>query len=194
LSLSKWRIRLQQHVSCSILSEESTEVVDCGCGIGYGVALASGSRGRFVVGVDASGIALQHAKNRVAQMGVQNATSLIRCDVASLPFRPDSFDAAFCVLVIDAFQSIEHVLDEISGVVKHGGQLIIADLDPATLSMATVGKVVQYLDKRSGHPYTLHPAAEVGGALSQLGFAPITKQRRHFGISPPIYVVAAKKT
>ena len=175
-------------------SEESTKVLDCGCGIGYGVAFAGGSPRRFVVGVDASRIALQHAKNRVRQVGVQNATSLIRCDVASLPFRPDSFDAAFCVLVIDAFQSIEHVLDEISGVVKHGGQLIIADLDPATLSMATVGKVVQYLDKRSGHPYTLHKAAEVGGALSQLGFAPVTKQRRHFGISPPIYVVAAKKT
>jgi ubiquinone/menaquinone biosynthesis C-methylase UbiE len=194
LSLSKWRVRLQEYVVDAILPKESTQVLDCGCGVGYGVVFAARSQGRSVVGVDASKTAIQHATTSVRQMDAQKAVDLIRCDVLSLPLRSSLFDAAFCVLLIDAFQDLERPLNEIANVVKHGGKLIVADLDPATLSMITVGKIIQYLDRKSGHPYKLRKSTEIGKELSKLGFTQITEQRKHFGFSPPIYIVAAKKT
>jgi ubiquinone/menaquinone biosynthesis C-methylase UbiE len=194
LSLSKWRVRLQEHLVNSTLSKESSPVLDCGCGIGYGVAFAAKSQGRSVVGVDASKTAVQRAKEKVRQMDVQRAVDVIVCDVLSLPLRSDLFNAAFCVLLIDAFQNLERPLNEIANVVEHGGKLIVADLDPATLSMITIGKIFQYLDRRSGHPYRLHKSAEVREELSKLGFTQMTEQRKHFGFSPPIYIVAATKT
>jgi ubiquinone/menaquinone biosynthesis C-methylase UbiE len=178
----------------AILPKESIQILDCGCGVGYGLVLAAKSRGRSVVGVDSSKIAIQHASARVRQMDAQKAVNLIRCDVLSLPLRSGLFDAAFCVLLIDAFRNLEQPLSEIAYVVKHDRKLIVADLDPATLSMITVGKIIQYLDRKSGHPYKLHKSTEIGRGLSKLGFTQITKQRKHFGLSPPIYIVTAKKT
>jgi ubiquinone/menaquinone biosynthesis C-methylase UbiE len=193
VSLSKWRVRLQEYVVDAVLPKESTQVLDCGCGVGYGVVFAARSQGRSVVGVDASKTAIQHAIARVRQMDVQKAVDLIRCDVLSLPLRPGLFDAAFCVLLIDAFQDMERPFNEITNMVKHGGQLIVADLDPATLSMMTIGKIIRYLDRKSGHPYKLRKSTEIGEELSKLGFTKITGQRKHFGFSPPIYIVTAEK-
>lgn len=194
MSLSKWRVRLQEYVVDMILPKDSVQILDCGCGVGCGVVLAAKSRGRSVVGIDSSKTAIQRATARVRQMDAQEAVDLIRCDVLSLPLRSGLFDAAFCVLLIDAFRNLERPLNEIASVIKHGGKLIVADLDPATLSMITVGKIIQYLDGKSGHPYNLHKSTEIGKDLSKLGFTQITKQRKHFGLSPPIYVVTAKKT
>jgi ubiquinone/menaquinone biosynthesis C-methylase UbiE len=177
-----------------ILPKESTLVLDCGCGVGYGVVFAAKAQGRSVVGIDTSKTAIEHAWERVRQMDVQRAADIMRCDVLSPPLRSDLFDAAFCVLLIDAFQNLERPLNEIAKVVKHGGKLIVADLDPATLSMITIGKILQCLDRRSGHPYKLHNSTEIRKELSKLGFSQIMEQRKHFGLSPPIYIVVATKT
>jgi ubiquinone/menaquinone biosynthesis C-methylase UbiE len=192
--MSKWRVRLQEHVVNFMLPKESTTVLDCGCGVGYGVVSAAKAQGRSVVGIDTSRAATGRARERVRQMDVQRAVDVIRCDVPSLSLRSDLFDAAFCVLLIDVFQNLERPLNGIANVVKHGGKLIVADLDPATLSMITIGKILQYLDRRSGHPYKLHKSTEIREELSKLGFTQITEQRKHFGFSPPIYIVAATKT
>jgi ubiquinone/menaquinone biosynthesis C-methylase UbiE len=178
----------------SILSKESIHVLDCGCGVGYGVVFVAKSQRRSVVGVDVSKTAIQRATARVRQMDVEKAADLIRCDVLSLPLRPDLFDAAFCVLLIDAFQDLKRPLNEVANVVKHGGKLIVADLDPAALSMITIGKFIQYLDRKSGHPYKLHKSSEIEKELSRLGFTQITIQRKHFGFSPPTYIMAARRT
>jgi hypothetical protein len=51
------------------------------------------------------------------------------------------------------FQDPERPLKEIVEVLEHKGKLIIVDLDSTAFSMMTLGKIMQFWDKRSGHPY-----------------------------------------
>jgi ubiquinone/menaquinone biosynthesis C-methylase UbiE len=192
-TLPEWRILVQKYVVDSILARESTEVLDCGCGVGYGVVFAATPNRNMIVGVDISEIALHNALARARQMKVQNVVHFIRCKLPTLPIRPDSFDVILCVLLIDAFQSLEPLLKDINYALREGGKIIIADLDPTALSMRTIGKIVQFLDKRSGHPYNLHKPSDLEKTLREHAFIHVTRRRKHFGLRP-MYIVEAEKT
>jgi SAM-dependent methyltransferase len=80
---------------------DGAEVLDAGCGAGYGAAfLAAGALS--VVGVDRSSEALAYARANYATPNV----SFVLGDVLSLPFADASFD------VVCAFETIEHLDDQ----------------------------------------------------------------------------------
>lgn len=104
------------------------DVLDLGCGSGYGSALlAEGAKS--VVGVDVSAAAIDYARDRHSRSNI--AYRQISPD-APLPFENASFDSVVC------FQVIEHVrndcwfVSEIARVLKPGGIAIIATPDRST--------------------------------------------------------------
>lgn len=76
------------------------DVLDAGCGVGYGTAhLAEAAR--RVVGVDVAADAIAYARAHYAAPNVD----FVQADVLSLPFEDESFD------VVCSFETIEHVRD-----------------------------------------------------------------------------------
>jgi SAM-dependent methyltransferase len=97
------------------------DVLDAGCGVGYGTAFLAEQAGR-VVGVDLSEQAIAYARGRYALANVEFVVG----DVAALPLSDDSFDA------VCAFETIEHLpepvcfLREVKRVLRPGGVFVVS--------------------------------------------------------------------
>lgn len=76
------------------------DVLDAGCGVGYGSAYLA-ETARRVVGVDIDADAIDYARERYAARNVE----FVHADVTALPLADASFDVA-C-----SFEAIEHVRD-----------------------------------------------------------------------------------
>lgn len=103
---------------------EDAEVLDAGCGLGYGTASLAAAGARRAVGVDLSSGALGRA--REAAPGVE----FVEGDLLDLPFEDASFDLAVC------FEAIEHVSDpaavmaELRRVLRDDGVAVISSPNP----------------------------------------------------------------
>jgi O-antigen biosynthesis protein len=97
------------------------EVLDAGCGVGYGTAHLASVALR-VVGVDVSADAIEHARARYAAPN----TEFVQGDALELPFEDESFD------VVCSFETIEHVRDaealvaELRRVLRRGGTCVLS--------------------------------------------------------------------
>ena len=104
------------------------EVLDYGCGSGYGCAEITAGAAR-VLGVDVSGEAVERARAEFGGPGLEFAP--IEAE-RPLPFADASFDTVL------SFQVIEHVrdpalyLDEARRVLRPGGHLVLATPDRRT--------------------------------------------------------------
>lgn len=97
------------------------EVLDAGCGVGYGTAFLADAAHRAVGGdVDESSIA--YARERYARSN----TDFVVLDATAMPFPDGSFD------VVCSFETIEHVTDpavfvmEAARVLRPGGTFILS--------------------------------------------------------------------
>ncbi|HXA55428.1 MAG TPA: class I SAM-dependent methyltransferase, partial [Solirubrobacteraceae bacterium] len=81
----------------------------------------------LAVGADASAAMLAYA----ARTATAPNTAYVRCDAATLPFRPESFDAICCFGALHLFAQPLQALDEIVRVLAPGGRvaLLAARLD-----------------------------------------------------------------
>jgi SAM-dependent methyltransferase len=79
---------------------EDREVLDLGCGVGYGTAFLAASA-RRVVGADVDESAIAYARERYSRPSVEFRV----LDATSVPFEDGSFDA------VCSFETIEHVSD-----------------------------------------------------------------------------------
>jgi len=97
------------------------DVLDAGCGVGYGTAFLA-TAARRAVGIDRSDEAIAYARRRYA---VPNVEFLVG-DLVALPAGEDSFD------VVCAFEAIEHLADperfvaEADRVLRSGGTLFVS--------------------------------------------------------------------
>lgn len=98
------------------------EVLDAGCGVGYGTAFIA-PHARRVVGVDRSEEALTVARAHYTRPNAQ----FVRADVLELPFDAASFDT------VCAFETIEH-LDDPGRFVREAARVLRPD---ATLLVST---------------------------------------------------------
>jgi SAM-dependent methyltransferase len=97
------------------------EVLDAGCGVGYGTAFLA-ERARRVVGVDLSEDAIAYARRRYARPNVEFEVA----DLLALPVPDEAFDVVCC------FETIEHLSDqaafvgEMRRVLRPGGAFLVS--------------------------------------------------------------------
>ncbi len=94
------------------------DVLDAGCGLGYGTRLLAEQDPSRVVGVDVSADALERATDE----GIET----VRADVRDLPFEADTFDVVVCFEVIEHVEGPERVVSELERVLRPGGILLIS--------------------------------------------------------------------
>lgn len=108
---------------------DSGQILDVGCGLGYGVAkLAHTSR--LVVGVDLSLEAVTGAHARYNRPGL----GFVRMDAQQLGFRAGSFDAVLCLEAIEHLVEPERHLEEVTRVLRSKGIYIVSTPQPSHVS------------------------------------------------------------
>jgi len=137
------------------------EVLDAGCGVGYGTEMLAEAGASRVVGLDVSPEAVEDAVFRAGAIGQFEVG-----DLEKMPFAPRSFDVVVC------FEAIEHVnrgelaLDELRRVLRRDGLLILSSPNRHV-----------YLP---GNPYHVHEytPSELHAALTQR-FRHVALYRQH---------------
>jgi SAM-dependent methyltransferase len=98
------------------------EVLDAGCGTGYGSDILAAAGARRVVGIDVSEEAIAEARLRSEEDPVE----LMVASLHELPFAEDSFDLAVCFEVIEHIDRRDQALLELRRVLRPGGVLAIS--------------------------------------------------------------------
>jgi SAM-dependent methyltransferase len=104
------------------------DVLDLGCGSGYGSAMLAEAAAR-VVGVDVSAAAVEHARTRFSR---GNTTYRQISPDGGLPFEDREFDCVVCFQVIEHVKDDRRFVSEIARVLRPGGVAILATPDRST--------------------------------------------------------------
>ncbi len=94
-------------------------------GVGTGISLPLYSRTCRLCGVDISEPMLRKARDRVAELGLDNIEGLWVMDAEHLSFPDDSFDVVVAQYVITTVPNPEATLDEFARVLKPGGEIVL---------------------------------------------------------------------
>jgi SAM-dependent methyltransferase len=100
---------------------ENAEVLDAGCGVGYGCAILAAGGARRVVGLDRSPEAILNARERAGDVA-----EFVLGDLGQLPFEDDAFDLVTCFEAIEHVVDPERTLDELRRVLRPEGVLLIS--------------------------------------------------------------------
>ncbi|MFC0203439.1 methyltransferase domain-containing protein [Novosphingobium soli] len=118
----------QEHVARYAFAAQlaaDADVLDVGCGVGYGSQWLGKAGARSVLGFDISADAIDHARmnyfHPAVSFKVQDATAI----------EPgDGYDLVTCFELIEHIEEQEHVLDLIKGALREGGVLAISTPRP----------------------------------------------------------------
>jgi SAM-dependent methyltransferase len=97
------------------------DVLDAGCGVGYGSAHLA-RVARKVVGVDVAEDAVAYAREHFAMPNVE----FVQADVVALPFEDDSFDVACSFETIEHVRNPEALVGELRRVLRAGGTCVLS--------------------------------------------------------------------
>jgi glycosyltransferase involved in cell wall biosynthesis len=107
---------------------ECDSVLDLGCGTAaHSMRLAR--LGSDVIGVDVSGAALERAREKVRQAGLEDKVRLSRADLLALPLRDET---ARCIVswgVLMHVPRLGDAIDSISRVTAPGGVLVVSEVN-----------------------------------------------------------------
>jgi SAM-dependent methyltransferase len=98
-------------------------VLDFGCGAG-GLTCRIAERGGDAVGIDLEPYKLDYAATQAERLGTN--ARFVCYDGGALPFDDDSFDAVFCVDVIEHLPAPEQFVAEFLRVLRPGGRLLLS--------------------------------------------------------------------
>lgn len=133
-------------------------ILDVGVGTGLELPMFTGAA--KIVGVDLSAPMLEIAKKRVVDAGLKNVEDLLVMDAMNLTFPDASFDGAVAPYVITTVPDPARTMDEMTRVVKPGGELIIvnhigAESGPIAWIEALMGKRAAKLGWRPQFPWEI---------------------------------------
>ncbi|MGH9929889.1 MAG: class I SAM-dependent methyltransferase [Pyrinomonadaceae bacterium] len=116
---------LQEHLvryEFALPRVQGKDVLDLGCGCGYGSHLMATSGARSVVGVDLANDALEYAQKnyRVANLKFE------QMDVTALKYPSERFSTVVCLEVFEHVRDYEALLRESVRVLKPGGTLVLS--------------------------------------------------------------------
>lgn len=120
-------------------------VLDAGCGAGRFLDVAAKS-GAEVVGVDISS-AIDAAKANLAH---HNNVHFVQASILELPFRPEAFDAVYCIGVIQHTPDPQGVLHSLPKVLKHGGRIAVTIYERKAWTLLNTKYLLRPLTKRLG--------------------------------------------
>ena len=100
---------------------EEKNVLDAGCGTGYGSNILAGAGAASVIGVDRAAHVIEYARTQA-----EPVASFQVGDLVALPFADDAFEVAVCFEAIEHVDVPEAVLDELVRVLRPGGLLAIS--------------------------------------------------------------------
>ena len=104
----------------TIVKVRPQKLLDVGCGSGYLANLLKSRVADLIVdGLDISRVALDRAKQQL------HAFWHINIDQEDFPLKPESYDTAVCVEVLEHLYDPEHALKEIYRVLQPGGRAIV---------------------------------------------------------------------
>jgi ubiquinone/menaquinone biosynthesis C-methylase UbiE len=147
-------------------------VLDLGCGTGA-LAVQLARQGCQVTGVDISLPMLAQAERRVLQASLQERVRLRELGVVDLDsaFEDGSFDAVVSTLVFSELSGdeIAYTLAECWRILRHGGQLLVAD---ELLPHSTLGRIGAFLMRLPfavlAFVLTQNTTHQVGGLREQI--------------------------
>ena len=102
------------------------EVLDAGCGLGYGLEIIAAAGAASVTGVDLDPQAVAEAEKRFGE----HAAAIRQGDLRELPLDDDSFDLVICFEAIEHVEGPEKALAELRRVLRPDGVLIISSPNP----------------------------------------------------------------
>jgi len=94
-------------------------------GVGTGISLPDYNRATRLMGVDLSEPMLRKAQKRVRELDLRNVEGLAVMDAERLAFPDDSFDVIVAQHVITTVPHPEAALDELTRVLKPGGEIVL---------------------------------------------------------------------
>ena len=97
------------------------EVLDAGCGVGYGAEMIARAGASRVVGIDLAPEAIATASERVGE-----PVDFRVGDVRDPPFDEGSFDLVVCFEVLEHLEDPEPAITALKGVLRQGGLLIVS--------------------------------------------------------------------
>lgn len=97
------------------------EVLDAGCGVGYGTLILARAGAARARGLDISDEAVADARFRAGPLA-----DFTKGDLRALPFPDDSFDVVTCFEAIEHVEGQDRVLDEFRRVLRPGGLLLVS--------------------------------------------------------------------
>ncbi len=104
-------------------------LLDAGCGTGRRLRE---TRAALAVGVDLTVEMLAAGRDVVGRSS--GTCHVAGADVAALPFPSESFDVAWCRLVIGHVRDIEPVYRELGRVCRRGGMVVVSDIAPEAVA------------------------------------------------------------
>jgi hypothetical protein len=102
------------------------DVLDAGCGLGYGLEIIAAGGAQSVTGVDLDPQAVAEATKRFGE----HAAAIEQGDLRELPFEDASFDLAICFEAIEHVEGAEKALAELRRVLRPDGVLIVSSPNP----------------------------------------------------------------
>ena len=135
-----------------------SRVLEIGCGPGFAIKqMAASNPECLIVGCDIDSALLAHA---AAEIPAGGASFLVRNESVSLPFADGAFDYIFSEGSFHHFDDPGKMVSEMKRVLKPGGGIFIADLDPGSAPARFIIFVLRLASALgvagSGHQALLH--------------------------------------
>jgi SAM-dependent methyltransferase len=101
---------------------EGRNVLDAGCGTGYGTDILAAAGASDAVGVDISSDAIEHARSLTSRASVE----FVLGDLHELPFADHAFDLVVCFEAIEHVDDQARVITELKRVLRPDGLLVLS--------------------------------------------------------------------
>lgn len=116
------------------------EVLDAGCGLGYGTEILASAGASRVAGIDIDAEAVSEAQQRLNGL----ARAIHGGDIRELEFEDDSFDVVVCFETIEHLEEAERAFLEFRRVLRPGGLLLVSSPNPDVYPQGNEHHVHEY--------------------------------------------------